>query len=83
MDSQSVSFSLVDDMGSWLQCCAVGRNALSPVLKEGKVVVVYNGSGRCSFGSSEALVLVLKDSVITPLGEKQVLVAKKLKIELE
>jgi len=76
-------FSLVDDMGSWLQCCAVGRNALSPVLKEGKVAVVYNGTGRISMGSSEAAVLILKDSVIAPLGEKQVLIPKKLKIELE
>jgi len=76
-------FSLVDDMGSWLQCFAVGRNALSQVLKEGKVVVVYYASGKCSFGSSEAMVLVGKDCVITPLGEKQVKVPKKLKIELE
>ena len=43
-------FELVDDMGSWIKCCALGRNANARALKEGTEVVVYYGLARPSLG---------------------------------
>ena len=43
-------FNLVDEMGNWIVCCALGRNVHSRGLVEGHEVVCYGVTGRGSLG---------------------------------
>ena len=64
-----LSFSLVDDMGSWIKCCVIGQYATSTALVDGARVILYFAHGRPSNGSADAIVLLLKDSAIVALGK--------------
>ena len=70
---QKQLFDLVDELGTWFTCCALGRCAVSPALKSGLQVVLYNGTGRPKSGSAIAAVYLFKDAVMVPLREKSVL----------
>ena len=76
------SFELVDDSGCWIACCAIGRNATTPDLKEGLRVIVYNGSGRLGLKGSDASLLLLKDAVIVSVGRNEKITPKKIYIDL-
>ena len=45
-------------------------------------VIVYFAHGRPSLGSSEAMLLILKDSVVAPVGEKNPPLAKRTYIDI-
>ena len=75
-------FDLVDEVGSWIKCCAIGRNATSLAITEAMYVVVYFAHGRPSLGSSESMVLILKDGVVAPVGEKNPPLAKRTYIDI-
>ena len=63
-------FSLVDEAGTWLRCCALGRNAVSPALVNGNEVVLYFGAGRPGRDASPGLFWLFKDSCVVLLGPK-------------
>ena len=73
-------FSLVDDMGSWMLCCAFGRNALSPALRNDNEVVVYFASGRPAFKAVAPALHLFKDAVIVSLGPKKA--QKRMKMDI-
>ena len=75
-------FDLVDEVGSWIKCCAIGRNATSLAITEAMYVVVYFAHGRPPLGSSETMVLILKDGVVAPVGEKNLFFAKRMYIDI-
>ena len=76
--SKKRCFDLVDMQGSWIRCCAIGKNADSPALVQGYEVVLYNGTGRGPIGSQPGfLYLYLFDSVIIGVAKKDVLVWKR------
>ena len=76
------SFELVDDSGCWISCCAIGRNATTPALKESMRVIVYNGSGRLGLKGSDASILILKDAVIVSVGRNEKIIPKRIYIDL-
>ena len=75
------TFALVDEMGSWLQCCAIGRNASGKNLENGNEVVLYYASGRKGTGINDGMVWLFKESMIIKVGRKNV--QKRMQIELK
>ena len=75
-------FDLVDQVGSWIKCCALGRNATNLAIAEAKFVIVHFAHGRPSLGSSEAMLLIMKDGVVAPLGVKNPPIAKRTYIDI-
>ena len=65
-------FALVDEMGSWLQCCAVGRHAFSAALADGNEVVAYYATARAGWGSVPACVWLFKDATLVFVSKKTV-----------
>ena len=74
------TFALVDDAGAWLQCVAVGRNALSSSLRNDVEVVAYYVSGKVGQRGSGGCVWLFKDSMLVPIGSKSV--QKRSQVEL-
>ena len=75
-------FDLVDEVGSWIKCCAIGRNATSHAITEAVYVIAYFAHGRPPLGSSAAMLLIPKDSVVAPVGEKNPPLAKRTYIRI-
>ena len=63
-------FHLVDEMGYWILCCALGRNVNSTSLEEGNEVVCYAVTGRGGLGTNPGMVYLMKDSVIVKTGRQ-------------
>ena len=80
--SEKRLFSIVDEAGSWLRCCALGRNAQTRALAEGNEVVLYFCTGRAGRGSTPGLIYLLKDGLIVMLGRKFPQWQKRMDIEL-
>ena len=74
-------FALVDEMGSWLQCCGIGRNGRGAVLQDGNEVVLYYASGRKGIRNSDGLVWLFKDAMVVLVGKKNF--QKRMQIELK
>ena len=74
-------FVLVDEAGTWLRCCAVGRNAVSSALKNGNEIIVYFGAGRAARASGLGCIWLFKDSSVVLIGKKAGV--KRLEIELK
>ena len=74
------TFALVDDAGTWLQCVAVGRNALSSCLRNDMEVVAYYVSGKVGQRGSGGSVWLFKDSMLVPIGSKSI--QKRNQVEL-
>ena len=75
-------FHLVDEMGFWILCCALGRNVQSRALVEGHEVVCYGVTGRGSVGSNPAMIYMMKDSVLIKTGQLFHAVEQRQEIEL-
>ena len=74
-------FALVDEAGSWMQCCATGRNAKAPALQNDNEVVLYYAAGRQGTGKNDGLIWLWKDSFIVFVGRKYV--QRRIQIELK
>ena len=75
-------FDLVDETGSWLQCCALGRNAGTHALEDDNEVVIYFGNARPSLGSADAMMLAMKDAVIVKIGRRNPPTPKRTYIDI-
>ena len=49
-----LDFTLIDDHGAWIQCCAMGINANTSIIAEGHRIVGFFGTGRRGIGSDDA-----------------------------
>ena len=74
-------FTLVDDTGSWMQCCATGRNAKARALQNHNEVILYYVAGRQGTGSGDNLIWLWKESFIVFIGKKYV--QKRTQVELK
>lgn len=72
-------FALVDDMGFWVTCHAIGRNAQSPALVDTNDVVIFYASARKGLGSSVGAMYLFKDALVVAMGKKSV--QKRVQIE--
>ena len=75
-------FDIVDEVGYWMRCCAVGRNAGARALVAGNVVVMYFCTGRTGIGSSGGMLYLMKDALVVKIGQAMTPIAKRQEIEL-
>lgn len=75
------SFNLVDDLGAWLACCALDRNAQYVALKESMGIVLFFGTGRGPLAGAPGNLYAFKGAMIVPFGGKEVR-AKVLVVEI-
>ena len=80
--NRKLIFDIVDDTGSWMRCCALGRNAGACAVVEGNIVVMYFCLGRSSIGGFGGMLYLMKDAMIVKVGHKTMRIAKRLEIEL-
>ena len=81
-ESDKRLFTLIDEAGSWIKCCAVGMPARSVSLANGNEVVLYFCTGRASIGTSVGMLYLMKDSVVVKVGFKTEVPVKRLQIEV-
>ena len=77
-----VVFELVDELGYYIVCCAIGRNAQNRSLANGNQVIIYHGNARGPLGSEPAMVYLMKDALVVPLEFGLTTPNKVKKIEL-
>ena len=70
-------FYIVDNAGVYSTCCAMKHNAESGALQNFQDVVVYYGTGRGPIGTSKGMLYLLKDAMVTPVGQPSLLSAAK------
>ena len=75
-------FTLVDNAGAWIKCCAIGMPARSLALVNGNEVVLYFCSGRGILGTSPGMIYLMKDSLVVKLGSKTKIPHKIFQIEV-
>ena len=75
-------FTLVDNAGAWIKCCAIGMPARSLALVNGNEVVLYFCSGRGSLGTSPGMIYLMKDSLVVKLGSRTEVPHKRFQIEV-
>ena len=63
------SFILVDDMGAWFPCCAVGRLANILTYPMNMKVVLYFGTARMNYQGDGFILYAFRDSAIVPLQQ--------------
>ncbi len=76
-------FDLVVNAGAWISFSAMDLNAASPALKDGSDVVIYHGTARPTFGGSQGLVYLFKDTMIVQVGVKTLPVQKRTQISID
>ena len=64
------SFVLVDDMGAWFPCCAVGRLAHILQYPINMKVVLYFGTARMNPQGDGFILYAFRDSAIVPLQQQ-------------
>merc|ERR1711953_23482 len=74
-------FSLVDDAGSWIQCCGTGRNAKAKALQNDNEVILYYAAGKEGTGTEAGLIWLWRDSFVVFIGRKHV--PKRVQIKLK
>ena len=55
-----LDFTLIDDHGAWIQCCAMGINANTNIIAEGNRIVGFFGTGRGGIGSDDAKIMFFR-----------------------
>ena len=76
-------FCLVDPAGAFIQCCAVGHNAGSRALADGMRAVVYHGTGRGPIGSAPGMLYLLKDALLMPVTQVDVVPEPTIEIAIK
>ena len=82
-ESNKRMFSLVDDAGMWIRCCAIDLTARSRALSNGNDVVLYFGTGRKGLGSSPGMVYLMRDSLVVQVGHRAESAIKRAEISIE
>ena len=75
-------FTLVENDGSWIKCCPIGRLAQSLALVNGNEVVLYFCWGRDNLGTIPGMVSLMKDTFVV-LGSRTEIPHKRLQIEVD
>ena len=80
-ENERLLFTLVDNDGAWIRCCAIGMPARSLALVTGNEIVLYFCWGRDNLGTIPGMVYVMKDSFVV-LGARTEIPHKRLQIEV-
>jgi hypothetical protein len=68
--SRKREFDLVDESGSWMRCCGIGRNGENPNLQDGMDVVLYFTVARPPYGTSQGIVYLMRDSLMVAVRKR-------------
>ena len=60
-------FNLVDDIGAWFPCCAIGRAATDWRAPANVKVIIYFGTGRLATQGTGFALYAFRDGLILPL----------------
>ena len=63
-------FNLVDEEGSYLQCCAMYQHCDHQQLVNGQDIIIYFATGRGPLGSVPGMLYMYNDAFILPNGTK-------------
>ena len=63
-------FDIVDEVGCWMRCCALGRNAGASAIVARNIVVLYFCTGRPSIGSSGSMLYLMNDAIVVKIGHE-------------
>ena len=75
-------FDIVDDVGCWMRCCAVGRNAKATAIVACNIVVLYFCTGRPSMGSSKGMLYLWDDALGVKIGHQTRPIVKRQEIPI-
>jgi len=75
-------FKLVDEVGAYVNCCALLHNAASQGLTAKQDVVIYFATGRAAIGSLPGMLYLMKDAVIVPLQVQMLPPVKRVHVEI-
>ena len=81
-DTSKRTFSLIDESGAWIKCCALGLSARARALANGNDVVLYFTTGRSSHLGSGMLYL-MKDSLMVLVSRHCIERVKRIEIPVE
>ena len=70
------------DAGTWIKCCAIGRNALTKHLTDGSDVVLYFGAGKSGTVIGTGCIYLFKDSLFVVLGTIAPLRQQRIELQL-
>ena len=76
------NFVLVDDMGAWFPCSAVGRFAHTAHYPPHTKDVVYFGSGRMNAQADGFIVYVFRDAAIVPIQQLSASPTKRVDVSV-
>ena len=82
-ESSKRTFVLVDDLGMWIRCCAIGLSARSRALANGNDVVLYYGTGRSGLGSAPGMIYFMKNSLVVQVGHREEPAFKRAEISVD
>ena len=74
-------FSLVDEAGTWIQCCGTGRNAQAKALQNDNEVILYYAAGKEGSETGDGLIWLWRESFIVFIGKKHV--PKRVQLKLK
>ena len=75
-------FELVDNSGSWFQCCALGKQALARSIKNGSQVVVFFVTARPGTGDESGTAYLFRESCMIRTGTVDKPPTKRVRIEI-
>ena len=76
------SFKLVDEIGCWLSCVAIGEQATKSAIAEHMEVLLFFASGRGSSSSSEGAIFLFQSSCIMAIGKVRERIALQRQVEI-
>ena len=69
--TRNVFFTLIDNCGTFIKCCAQYHSVTSLALRNYQDVVIYYAKGVRPIGRDPGLLYVVKDSFIMPVGRQR------------
>ena len=77
-------FTLIDDDGAWISCCAMGINAQADIIVEGHRVVCFFGTGRGGIGSDDIKIIFFEtDTTLVKVKAVRVIPCKQTHIHIQ
>ena len=78
-----LGFELVDAMGAYVHCCAVGHNAVSTRICADIEVVLYHVTGRGPLGNVPGMLYLFQDALIVAVSKKNPPYVKRMQVEVK
>ena len=79
-----LDFTLIDDDGAWISCCAMGVNAATDIIAVGHRITRFFGTGRGGIGSDDGKIFFFEtDSTVVIIEAVKVVPCKQAHIQIK